>query len=205
MYYGEKFNAITHLVGALLAIAGTVILIVLAALEGDPWKVVSVSIYGATLILLYTFSTFYHSFRGRAKIILRKLDHNGIYLLIAGSYTPFCLVTLRGAWGWSLFGVEWGLALFGILQELLWKRKTRRLSVAIYVVMGWASLVALVELYQALGPGGFAWLVAGGLFYTFGIIFFALDTRVRHGHGIWHLFVLAGSTAQYFAILRHVL
>lgn len=205
MYRGERFNAITHLVGLLLAFVGAVVLIVLAALDGDPWKVVSVSIYGTTLVLLYGFSTSYHSFGGRAKNILRELDHHGIYLLIAGSYTPFCLVTLRGPWGWSLFGVEWGLAVLGILQEAILRSGTRILSVVIYFVMGWGALVALVQLLHALGPGGFAWLVAGGLLYTIGIFFYVSDTRIAHAHGIWHLFVLAGSTAHYVAILRYVL
>ncbi|MHB1238262.1 MAG: PAQR family membrane homeostasis protein TrhA [Gallionella sp.] len=205
MYYGEKFNALTHLVGAVLALAGTVVLIVLAALGGDPWKIVSVSIYGATLILLYSFSTLYHSLRGRAKDILRKLDHNSIYLLIAGSYTPFCLVTLRGPWGWSLFGVVWGLAAFGILQELMQRSETRILSLVIYVVMGWVALAALVQLRHALGPDGFAWLVAGGLFYTVGIVFYVIDKRLAHAHGIWHLFVIAGSACHYVAILLYVI
>jgi len=205
MYYGEKFNAITHLVGAVLAIAGTVVLIVLASLQGDAWKIVSVSIYGATLILLYSFSSLYHSMRGRAKIILRQLDHHSIYLLIAGSYTPFCLVTLRGPWGWSLFGVVWGLAAFGSLQELWLKNSARILSLLIYVLMGWVALVALLQLVHALGPHGFAWLVAGGLFYTVGIVFYLLDRRLRHAHGIWHLFVLAGSASHYVAILYYVL
>ena len=204
MYYGEKFNALTHLVGAVLALAGTVVLIVLAALGGDPWKIVSVSIYGATLILLYSFSTLYHSLRGRAKVILRKLDHTSIYLLIAGSYTPFCLVTLRGPWGWSLFGVVWGLAAFGILQELMQRGEARILSVVIYVVMGWVALVALAQLRHALGPDGFAWLVAGGLFYTVGIVFYLIDKRLTHAHGIWHLFVIAGSACHYVAILLYV-
>ena len=204
MYYGEKFNALTHLVGAVLALAGTVVLIVLAALGGDPWKIVSVSIYGATLILLYSFSTLYHSLRGRAKVILRKLDHNSIYLLIAGSYTPFCLVTLRGPWGWSLFGVVWGLAAFGILQELMQRSEARILSVVIYVVMGWVALAALAQLRHALGPDGFAWLVAGGLFYTVGIVFYVIDKRLAHAHGIWHLFVIAGSACHYVAILLYV-
>ncbi|KXS33814.1 MAG: Hemolysin D [Candidatus Gallionella acididurans] len=204
MYYGEKFNAITHLVGAVLALAGTVVLIVLAALGGDPWKIVSVSIYGATLILLYSFSTLYHSLRGRAKVILRKLDHNSIYLLIAGSYTPFCLVTLRGPWGWSLFGVVWGLAAFGILQELMQRSEARILSLVIYVVMGWVALAALAQLRLALGPDGFAWLVAGGLFYTVGIVFYVIDKRLAHAHGIWHLFVIAGSACHYVAILLYV-
>jgi hemolysin III len=205
MYHGEKLNAITHLIGAMLAIAGTVALIVKASLQGDPWKIVSVSIYGATLILLYSFSTLYHSLRGRAKIILRELDHHSIYLLIAGSYTPFCLVTLRGPWGWSLFGVVCGLAALGSLQELWLKNSARIVSVLIYIVMGWVALVALVQLLHALGPAGFAWLVAGGLFYTIGIVFYAIDTRLKHAHGIWHLFVVAGSASHYVAILFYVI
>jgi hemolysin III len=204
MYYGEKFNAVTHLVGAVLALAGAVVLVVLAALSGDPWKVVSVSIYGLTLVLLYSFSTLYHSLRGRPKDILRKLDHESIYLLIAGSYTPFCLVTLRGPWGWSLFGVVWGLALLGSVQELWPRSDARILSVVIYVVMGWAALVALFPLLEALGPTGFAWVLAGGLFYTIGIVFYALDARIAHAHGVWHLFVIAGSVTHYVAILRYV-
>lgn len=205
MYHGEKFNALTHLVGAVLALAGTVVLIVMAATEGDPWKVVSVSLYGVTLVLLYSFSTLYHSLRGRAKAVLRKLDHLSIYLLIAGSYTPFCLVTLRGPWGWSLLGVVWGLALLGILQEQRRNSGRRILSVVIYVLMGWVVLVALAPLHQALGLAGFAWLAAGGLFYTVGIVFYALDSRLTHAHGIWHLFVIAGSASHYVAILGYVL
>jgi hemolysin III len=205
MYYGEKFNAVSHLVGAVLALAGAVVLVVLAALDGDPWKVVSVSIYGATLVLLYSVSTLYHSLRGRAKGIMQKMDHQSIYLLIAGSYTPFCLVTLRGPWGWSLLGVVWGLAAVGSLQELRPRNEARVLSVVIYVVMGWVILVALVPLLHALGPEGFAWVAAGGLFYTFGIVLYALDNRLAHAHGVWHLFVIAGSATQYVAILRFVL
>jgi hemolysin III len=204
MYYGEKFNALTHLVGAVLALAGAVVLVVLAALGGDPWKVVSVSIYGVTLVLMYTFSVLYHSLRGRAKNVLRELDHQSIYLLIAGSYTPFCLVSLRGAWGWSLLGVVWGLAALGGLQELRPKNAARILSVVIYVLMGWVALVALVPLLKALGTGGFGWVAAGGLFYTIGIVFYALDSRLAHAHGIWHLFVMAGSVTHYVAILRYV-
>lgn len=205
MYHGEKLNAWTHLVGAVLALIGAVVLIVLAARTGDPWKIVSVSIYGATLVLLYSFSTLYHSFRGRAKEIFQKLDHLSIYLLIAGSYTPFCLVTLRGPWGWSLLAVVWGLAVVGSLQEFWLKSEARVLSVVIYVVMGWAVLAALPPLLRALGTAGFVWLAAGGAAYTLGIIFYALDSRLRHAHGIWHLFVLAGSAAQYVAIVLHVL
>jgi hemolysin III len=205
MYYGEKLNAITHLVGAVLALAGTVVLIFLSTSDGNPWKVVSASIYGTTLVLLYSFSTLYHSLRGRAKNILRAVDHQSIYLLIAGSYTPFCLVTLRGPWGWSLFGAVWGLAVLGGLQELRRSSGARMLSLAIYVVMGWGALAAVVPLTDALGWTGFAWVAAGGLFYTLGIVFYLLDTRLTHAHGIWHLFVMAGSGTHYFAILRYVL
>jgi hemolysin III len=205
LHYGEKFNALTHLAAAVAALVGTVVLVVLAASGGDPWKIVSVSIYGATLLLLYTSSVLYHSTLGRAKNVLRELDHQSIYLLIAGSYTPFCLVTLRGPWGWSLFGVVWAFVVIGSLQELRSPSGPRILSVVIYVAMGWVALVAVVPMLQALGPAGFAWVAAGGLFYTVGIAFYALDTRVTHAHGIWHLFVIAGSAAHYYAILRYVL
>jgi len=205
MYHGEKFNAVSHLVGTVLALAGAIVLIVLAASEGDPWKVVSVSIYGSTLVVMYSSSTLYHSVRGRAKEVLQKLDHQSIYLLIAGSYTPFCLVTLRGPWGWSLFGVVWGLALLGGLQEIRPRSDARILSVVIYLLMGWVALVALVPLVHALGRAGFAWVAAGGLFYTIGIVFYAIDTRVTHAHGVWHLFVLAGSATHYIAIIRYVI
>jgi hemolysin III len=205
MYQGERFNAITHLVGDVLAISGSIVLVVLASLEGDPWKIVSVSIYGFTLVMLYSSSTLYHSLRGHAKKIWREFDHHSIYLLIAGSYTPFCLVTLRGPWGWSLLGVVWGLALLGSLQELWLKNSARILSLSIYIVMGWVALVALVQLLHALGPDGFAWLVIGGLFYTIGVVFYVIDSRLTHSHGIWHLFVLAGSASHYFVILHYVL
>lgn len=205
MYHGEKLNAITHLVGAVLALVGSTVLVTLAALSGDAWKVVSVTLYGVTLVLLYSFSTLYHSLRGKAKSVLQRLDHHSIYLLIAGSYTPFCLITLRGPWGWSLFGVVWTLALLGIAQEFRPSRGTRKLSLAIYIVMGWVALVALVPMLKALGGVGFAWVAAGGIFYTVGIVFYVLDTRLRHAHGVWHLFVIAGSAAHFFAIARYVL
>ena len=204
MYHGEKFNAISHLLGAILAFAGSIVLIIFASLTSDPWKIVSVVIYGITLVLLYSFSTMYHSMRGPIKELFQKLDHHSIYLLIAGSYTPFCLVSLRDNWGWTLFAVIWGLAIFGSLQELRQKSDARLLSLVIYIVMGWAALAALIPLKHALGPTGFAWVAAGGIMYTVGIIFYALDTRMKHAHGIWHLFVMAGSTAHYFAILFFV-
>ena len=204
-FHGEKFNALSHLVAAVLAIAGTVVLIVLAALTGDARKVVGVTIFGTTLMILYSISTLYHALGGRAKAVLQKLDHFSIYLLIAGTYTPFCLVTLRGAWGWSLLGVEWGLVVLGILQELRPANEARIRSVVIYVLMGWAAVVAIHPLIDALGMAGFAWLAGGGLFYTLGIVFYAIDTRMAHAHGIWHLFVIAGSATHYVAILRYVI
>lgn len=204
MYHGERFNSISHLAGAGLALVGSVLLIVLAARLGDAWKIVSFSIYGAMLVSLYVFSTLYHSVRGRAKNVLRKLDHCAIYLLIAGSYTPFALVSLRGAWGWSLLGVVWGLALLGIVQEIWFAKGARVLSLVIYVLMGWLALVAVSPLWQALTPAGFAWLAAGGACYTLGIIFYATDHKVRHGHGLWHLFVLGGSTCHFFTVLLYV-
>jgi len=204
MYYGEKFNSISHLIGAGLAVVGSALLIVLAAHGADAWKIVSFSVYGATLLALYGISTLYHSAKGPAKDILRKFDHCAIYPLIAGSYTPFTLVTLRGAWGWSLFGAVWGLALLGIAQEIWFARRVRVLSMVLYIMMGWLALIAVVPLISALTPNGFAWLAAGGLLYTAGIAFYATDTRVRHGHGVWHLFVMGGSTCHYFAVLLYV-
>jgi len=204
MYYTERFNSYSHLAGTGLAIAGSAVLIVLAARLGDPWKIVSFSIYGAMLVALYLFSTLYHSVRGRAKDVLRKFDHCSIYLLIAGSYTPFTLVSLRGAWGWSLLGVVWGLALLGILQEIWLAKGARVLSLVIYVLMGWLALVAAAPLWEALTPAGFAWLAAGGACYTLGIVFYAADHKVRHGHGVWHLFVLGGSSCHFFTVLFYV-
>ena len=205
MYHGEKFNAWTHLVGALLALAGALWLLALAVASGDAWKIFAMAVYGATLVLLYGISTIYHSVRGRAKAILRKLDHLSIYLLIAGSYTPFCLITLRGPWGWSLFGIVWTLALIGMLQEIKPRSEARIMSLVIYAVMGWIVLVAVKPLLDSLGTTGFVWLAAGGVFYTVGIIFFAFDDRFRHWHGIWHLFVVAGSLMHFIAILLYVL
>nr|WP_314577495.1 hemolysin III family protein [uncultured Pseudomonas sp.] len=205
MYYGEKFNAWTHLVGAVLASIGAVWLLVIASLTGDVWKIVSVAVYGVALVLLYSASTVYHSVRGRAKVIMQKVDHLSIYLLIAGSYTPFCLVTLRGPWGWALFGVVWGLAVIGMLQEIKPRSEARVMSIVIYAVMGWIVLVAVKPLIAALGTAGFTWLALGGVLYTVGIIFFAYDKRFRHWHGIWHLFVIAGSLLHFVAITWYVL
>ena len=205
MYYGERFNAWTHFVGAVLACVGAVWLLVIAAASGDIWKIVSIAIYGVTLIVLYGTSTLYHSVRGRAKKVMRKLDHLSIYLLIAGTYTPFCLTTLRGPWGWSLFGIVWGLAVLGMAQEIKPRSEARVLSVVIYAVMGWIVLVAIHPLLDRLGTEGVVWLAAGGAAYTLGIVFYAFDKRFRHWHGIWHLFVIAGSVLHFVAISFHVL
>ncbi len=205
MYHGERFNAWTHLIGALLALTGTVWLIGQALTTGNGLKVVSAAVYGLTLVILYGTSTLYHSVRGRAKSILQKLDHLSIYLLIAGSYTPFCLITLHGSWGWSLLGIVWGLAAIGMLQEIKPRSAARILSLVIYAVMGWIVLIAINPLLDSLGTTGFMWLAGGGLFYTFGIIFYAYDERFRHWHGIWHLFVIAGSLMHFIAIEQYVI
>lgn len=202
MYQGEKFNTVSHLLGAVAATAGLVVL--MAQAEGDPWKIVSFSIYGASLCLMYTTSTLYHGLRGKARRIFRKLDHYAIYLLIAGTYTPFTLVTLRGAWGWSLFSAIWGLAVLGIILDSLPSEGRRILPVIIYLLMGWLVLIALDPLLQALPYAGFSWLMTGGLFYTIGVIFYALDKKLYYAHNVWHLFVLAGSGSHYLAIFFYV-
>jgi len=206
VYHGERFNSSTHLVGTALAITGSAILITRAALDGDPRKIFSFSLFGSMLIVLYAISTLYHSIKAtRAKAVLRRLDHCAIYLLIAGTYTPFCLVTLRGPWGWSLFIVVWGLALVGMLQEIRPRSEARITSLVIYAVMGWVIIVAIKPLLDHLETAGFLWLAAGGLLYTIGIVFYAYDSRYRHWHGIWHLFVIGGSLTQYIAIAFYVL
>lgn len=205
MHVGERLNSITHLVGAVLSVAGLTALVIIGALRGDPYKVVSLSVYGAMLCTLYVISTLYHTARSpRLKAILQKCDHAAIYLLIAGSYTPFTLITLRGPWGWSLFGVSWGLAALGIAQELTLGLRTRVVSMTLYVLMGWLALVAIRPLVHSLPTAGTAWLLAGGVIYSAGIYFFINDERIRHGHGIWHLFVLGGSLCQFVSVLRYV-
>lgn len=204
MYYGERFNSISHLVGAALAAVAAVLLITLAARTGDPWKIASFSVYSTMLLAMYIASTLYHSLRGRAKRIWCTFDHCSIYLLIAGSYTPFALVSLRGAWGWSLLTAVWSLGLVGIVQEI-WLSKGRRIgSLLIYLTMGWLAAVAAGPLVQALTRPGFLWLAAGGLFYTVGIAFYAADKKLRHGHGVWHVFVLMGSACHFITVLFYV-
>ena len=205
MYHGERLNSFTHLLGALIALAGLVVLVVFASLKGDVWRIVSFSIYGTSLFLLYLFSTLYHSTKGSLKAVFKKLDHIGIYLLIAGSYTPFVLVSLTGAWGWSLFGVIWGLAVIGILLDCFSSDERRIIQLIIYILMGWIALIAIQPLIESLSLAGFLWLLGGGLFYSVGIIFYILDIKKYHFHGIWHLFVLAGSATHYFTIMYYVL
>lgn len=204
MYHGERLNAWTHLIGAVAACTGAVWLTVQASLNGSPWKIVGVGVYGVTLTLLYSISTAYHSVRGRAKVVMRKLDHLSIYLLIAGSYTPFCLVTLRGP-GAGRCSASSGAWRYWHAPGDQATPEARVLSVVIYAVMGWIVLIAVKPLLAALGSAGFTWLAAGGVLYTVGIVFYAYDHRFRHWHGIWHLFVIAGSLLHFVAIWRYVL
>ena len=207
MYYGERFNAISHMVGAVASIGALVTMVVIAAGTSDPYRGVGASVFGATLVLLYVISTLYHSVKGRSKNVLQKFDHCAIYLLIAGSYTPYALVTLQGAWGWTLFGLIWGLAAFGIVQEVTISRKsqTRWLSLLIYLVMGWLVLIAIKPLIANLATAGLVWLVLGGLVYSIGVYWFINDEKIRHGHGIWHLFVLGGSLCMVISVVGWVL
>ena len=203
---GEEIaHAVTHGVGALLSIAGLAILVAYSALYGDAWHIVSSSIYGFTLILLYSASTLYHAIPvPDIKRILQKIDHAAIYLLIAGTYTPFTLVNLRGPWGWSLFGVVWGLAIAGILIELTQRRRREWLSLALYLGMGWAILVAIVPMLESVETGGLLLLLLGGLSYSLGV-FFYVRHHMRFHHAIWHMFVLVGSTLHFFAVLFYVI
>lgn len=205
MYPGERFNAISHLVGAALAVSGLSILMTLAVVQGSLLKALSFGVYGATLVLLYGFSTLYHAVRTpHVKAVLQRLDHHAIYLLIAGTYTPIALITLQGPWGWTLFGLIWALAVAGVLQEHFLGRRTRKLSLALYALMGWLVVIAWKPLTQALPAGGMAWLLAGGLAYSAGVYFYVQSHRVRHGHGIWHLFVLVGSLCHFLCMLLYV-
>lgn len=201
----EIANAVTHGVGAGLFAAGAAVLVTLAALRGDARHVVACGIYAITLVLFYSVSTLYHALRGpRVKRAFRILDHAAIYLLIAGSYTPFLLVSLRGVWGWSLFGLVWGLAVVGIVFKSRWTGRLPILSTALYVVMGWCIVVAWKPLIAALPPGGIAWLVAGGLVYSSGIVFYALGRKFRWAHPVWHVFVLVASACHFVAVLLYV-
>ncbi len=204
MYHGERFNSITHLVGAVLAVVATSVAVTLAALRADARTISAVAIYGGMLIVLYLSSTLYHSFRGTAKRIFHVFDHSAIYLLIAGTYTPFTLVTLGGRWGWTLFAIIWTLAAAGVAKDVFLHGRLRAISVALYVTMGWLIIIAFAPLKRALPAGGIALLAAGGVVYTIGIIFYALSKRVAYTHGVWHLFVIGGSMCHYVAVVRYV-
>ena len=201
----EVANAVTHGTGALLSVAGLTVLTLLAAWTGDAWKIWSAVVFGVSMILLYLCSTLYHAIPvGSVKKFFRKLDHSAIYLLIAGTYTPFLLVSLRGAWGWSIFGTIWGLAIAGIVFKGFLVHRFAVASTLVYLLMGWLIVIALRPLLQVLPRAAVGWLVAGGLCYTIGVVAYALK-NVRHHHAVWHLFVLAGSACHYFAIMIHVI
>lgn len=201
----EIWNGITHGIGTGLAIAGLTTLVVLAAIYGDSWRVVSFSIYGSTLVLLYLASTLYHSIQiPKVKRVMRVFDHAAIYLLIAGTYTPFLLVNMRGRLGWTLFGVVWGFALLGIAFRTIFVGRFEISTTIGYVLMGWLIVVAFREMMVTIPPGGIALIIAGGITYTIGVIFYACK-KIPYNHAIWHLFVLGGSICHYFAMLFHVL
>jgi hemolysin III len=201
---GEIFNSVTHLVGSVFAFAGLVGLLVTSIPTGDPWKIASFALYGAALVELYLVSTLYHAVRGRAKRVFRRLDHTSIYVLIAGTYTPFALVSLRGSWGYPLLAAVWTLAAVGVLQEFLVRTRIRGLSVSLYLLMGWLALTVFVPLSAAIGSTGMLLLVAGGILYTIGVFFYLVDEKYAHSHGVFHLFVLAGSVLHFFVVLFYV-
>jgi len=197
----EITNAIIHGIGLGLAIAALIILIILATIYGDPWYIVGFSIYGSTLVILYLASTLYHSFpRGKSKEILRIVDHSSIFLLIAGTYTPIILTSLRGTLGWTIFAIVWGIAFAGIILKFIWINKFKILSTILYLLMGWLVIIAIKPLIAALNDISLIFLIMGGLFYTIGVIFFAWRS-LKYSHAIWHLFVLAGSICHFFTIL----
>ena len=201
MYRGERFNSISHLVGASLALVGGAVLVTLAAVEGDVAKIASYSVYAVTLFILYLASTLYHSFPGRVKPVFRVIDHQAIYLLIAGTYTPIAVVALKSAGGWWLLGGVWTMAIIGMVLDAVRRTGPRIGSVILYLAMGWFCVFALDSLAIILPEASLIWLLVGGAFYTSGIIFFVLDSWYPWCHGVWHLFVLAGSISHYFAIL----
>jgi len=201
----ELANSLTHGIGLLLSIAGFVVLLVLAIVRGTAWHILACSIYGASLLCLYTASTLYHlALSAQLKRALKIFDHSAIYLLIAGTYTPFLLLDLRGPWGWSLLGVIWGLAFAGIVFKLWFVDHCEHVSTAVYVAMGWLVVIAAKPVLANVPTATLRWIVAGGLLYSAGVVFY-IWKRLPFSHAVWHLFVLAGSTCHYFAVLRSVL
>jgi len=200
----EFWNALSHGLGALLSIAGLIVLIVQASMTGDPWRIVAVSIYGASMVLLFSSSAIYHGVTNTGiKHVFWILDHAFIYLLIAGTYTPFMLVPLRGGWGWSIFGVVWGLAIVGIVYKLLFIGRFPGVSIALYLIMGWVIVIAAYPLILAVPPPGLALLALGGLLYTGGVVFYAWHS-LKFAHVWWHLFVIAAAASHFFAVLWYV-
>lgn len=197
----EIFNAVSHGAGGLLSIAGTVVLIVLCAVYSDAWSVISACVYGASLIILYTMSTLYHAITNeKAKKFFRVMDHNTIFFLIAGTYTPFTLVTLRGKLGWILFGIVWGSALIGIILNSIDLEKFRKPSVVCYILMGWVIIIAVKPMLNSLPGLSLVFLLLGGIFYTVGVIFYSLK-KIKWFNSVWHLFTVSGSVLHYFSVL----
>jgi hemolysin III len=204
MYKGEKINSISHLVGAVLSLAGWVLLIVFSSLTGDPWKIVGCTVYGFTLFFMYLSSTLYHSLRGKAKRVFHIFDHISIYFLIAGSYTPLALVTLRGTIGWVIFGLVWGIAAIGIFIKSMWTGEFDRISTMFYLLAGWTILIDITELYEKFPRLGFYWIFAGGVLYTVGALFYLRDSMPRN-HEIWHFFVLGASLCHFVAVFFYLI
>ena len=207
MYFGERLNSITHLVGAVLALVGLGALLAVGIEHRDPWMITGFTVFGVTLVLLYTMSTLYHSFYSpRIKRIFQKLDHVSIYLLIAGTYTPYMLVSLREGSGPLMLALVWSLAIVGILLDVLIEKRMKALQIVIYLVMGWVCMLDYAELRAAIPESGAIWLTTGGIAYTVGVIFYVLDDlgKLRHAHGIWHLFVLSGSVSHFISVIAYV-
>lgn len=207
MYYGEKFNSITHLVGGVLALVGLGALLTVSIQQKDLFMIVSFSVFGVTLVMLYTMSTLYHSFQPlRLKRIFQKFDHISIYLLIAGTYTPYMLVSLRTGNGPLMLGVVWGLAIIGLLFDALIPKRIEVLQLPIYLIMGWLCVLEYPNLQAVMPMAGVVWLLIGGIAYTVGVVFYVLDNmnKLPHAHGIWHLFVLLGSISHYISIMGYV-
>lgn len=201
----EVFHAIAHGIGLILAIAGLIALIILSAMRGNMWHVISTSIYGGTLVILYLNSTLYHALaKSRAEKVFRILDHSSIYLLIAGTYTPFALVTIKGGWGWAVFGIVWGLAVLGIVFKALTAGRFKTFSTILYLIMGWLIVIVIGRIINNLERGGIILLFIGGAFYSLGTVFYMLK-RVPYFHLIWHIFVLCASIAHFFAVLFYVI
>ena len=203
--FGEELTAsLTHGAGFVAGVGGLVALVILAARSGDPWRIVACTVFASTVVLLYAASTLYHALsRTRARGVFQVIDHSAIFLLIAGTYTPFALVTLRGPWGWTLFGIVWGLAIVGITIKAVFGTRWPVFSTVLYIGMGWTVVIAVKPIVATVEPGCLAWLVAGGLAYTGGVVFYAWE-RLRYSHAIWHVFVLAGTACHYVAVARYV-